>query len=81
MGHLLLGCSKTRVLWDLLFSLFRVSWILSTTVKDSLLGWMCSFLVKEKRRVWNAGPLCIFEQIGRPEMTLFLEMRFCLYKG
>ena len=59
MDHLL-HCSKTRVLWNLLFSLFGVSWILFATVKDSLLGCKGTFLAKEKRRVWNAGPLCIF---------------------
>ena len=59
VDHLLLHCSKTRVLWDLLFSLFGVSWILAAIVKDFLLGWKGIFLPKEKRGVWNAGPLCI----------------------
>ena len=27
---------------------------------DSLSGWKGTFLAKEKRRVWNEGPLCIF---------------------
>ena len=58
MDYLLLHCSKTRMLWDLFFSLFGVSWILSSSVKDSLLGWKGSFLAKEK--VWTTGPLCIF---------------------
>ena len=48
VDHLLLHCSKTRVLWNLIFSLFGVSWILSATVKDSLLGWKGTFLAKEK---------------------------------
>ena len=60
MDYLLLHCSKTRVLWDFLFSLFGVSWILATTVKDFLLGWKGTFLPKEKQGVWNASPLCIF---------------------
>ena len=55
--HLLLHRSKTRVLWA---SLSRVSWVLFASVKDSLWGWKGSFLAKDKRRVWNAGPLCIF---------------------
>ena len=48
VDHLLLHCSKTRVLWDLLFSLFGVSWILAATVKDFLLRWKGTFLPKEK---------------------------------
>ena len=39
VDHLLLHCVKTRVLWNLLFSLFGVSWTLSCTVKETLLGW------------------------------------------
>ena len=60
VDHLLLHCSKTRVLWDLLFSLFEVPWILAAIVKDFLLEWKGNFLPKEKRGVWNAGPFCIF---------------------
>ena len=55
-----LHCSKIRVLWDFLFSLFGVSWILSASVKDSLLGWKGTFIAKEKGKVWNASPSCIF---------------------
>ena len=60
MDHLLLHCTMTRVLWDLLFFLFGVSWVLPTFVRDSLLGWKGSFLAKDRRKVWKAGPLCIF---------------------
>ena len=65
MGQLLLHCSKTGVLWDLLFSLFGVSWIFSALLKDSLLGWKGTFLAKDKRRVWIAGLLCIFWTIWK----------------
>ena len=40
VDHLLLHCVKTWVLWNLLFSLFGVAWILSCTVKETLLGGM-----------------------------------------
>ena len=65
MNHLLLHCSKIRVLWDLLFSLFGVSWILAAIVKDFLLGWKGTFLPKEKRGVWNTSPLGIFWTIWK----------------
>ena len=48
VDHLLLHCPKIRVLWDLLFSLFGVSWVLSTFVKESLFGWNGSYLSKDK---------------------------------
>ena len=34
----LLHCAKTLVLWNFLFSLFGVTWILSCSVKETLLG-------------------------------------------
>ena len=36
VDHLLLHCVKTRVLWNLLFSLFGVAWVLSCSVKETL---------------------------------------------
>ena len=65
MDHLLLHYTTTRVLWDLLFSLFGVSLVLPTTVRDSLLGWKGSFLAKEKRKVWKTGFLCIFWSVWK----------------
>ena len=38
IDHFLLYCSKTRVLWDLLFTLFGVSWVLSSSVRETLLS-------------------------------------------
>ena len=60
VDHLLLHCTMTRVLWDLLFSLFGVSWVLLASVRDSLLGWKGPLLAKDRRKVWKAGRLCIF---------------------
>ena len=46
VDHLLLHCVKTRALWNLLFSLFGVAWILSCSVKETLLGWHGAFVGK-----------------------------------
>ena len=53
-------CVKTRVLWELLFTLFKVSWVPSLSIREALLGWHSSFLGKKWRKVWRAGPLCLF---------------------
>ena len=55
VDHLLLHCAKTRVLWNLLFSLFGVSWILSCSVKETLLGWHGLFVGKARKKVWQTA--------------------------
>ena len=60
VDHLFLHCAKTRVLWNLLFSLFGVSWILSCSVKETLLGWHGLFVDKGRKKAWQVAPLCIF---------------------
>ena len=60
VDHLLLHCVKTRVLWNLLFSLFGISWTLSCTVKTTLLGWNGGFVGKRRKKAWQMAPLCIF---------------------
>ena len=38
VDYLLLHCVKTRALWNFLFSLFGVAWVLFGSVKETLLG-------------------------------------------
>lgn len=79
--HLLLfHCTKTRVLWDLLFSLFGVFWVLPMSVKDTLLGWKGSFLDKDTRRIWKAGSLCIFWTVWKARNDIVFRDEVCLYK-
>ena len=53
-------CPKARVLWDLVFSLFGVNWVIPLTVRDTLLGWFTSFVDKKREKTWRAAPLCLF---------------------
>lgn len=52
VDHLLLHCATTVILWQLVFTLFRVSWVLPTFVKDALLGWWGPFKGKVYKKVW-----------------------------
>ena len=60
INHLLLHCSRTRVLWDLLFTLFGVSWVLPSSVRETLLSWNGFFVGKKCKKAWKAAPLHIF---------------------
>ncbi|KAJ9691054.1 hypothetical protein PVL29_013294 [Vitis rotundifolia] len=70
VDHLLLHCGRTRTLWNLLFSLFGVSWILSRTVKETLLGWSGAFVGKRRKRAWQMAPLCIFWTVWKERNSI-----------
>lgn len=50
-------CAKTRILWQLLFTLFRASWIVPYSVKETLLGWNGTVVGKGRKKAWKAAPL------------------------
>ena len=39
IDHVLLHCGKARLLWELLFSLFRMYRVIHASIKETLLGW------------------------------------------
>ena len=70
IDHLLLHCSKTRVLWDLIFTLFGVSWVLPSSVRETLLSWQGSFVGKKRKKVWRVAPLHIFWTVWKARNRL-----------
>ena len=60
INNILVHCPKARVMWDLVFSLFDVTWVLPLTIRDTLLGWFASFVDKKRGKIWRAAPLCLF---------------------
>ena len=60
IDHILPHCEKARMLWELLFSLFGVSWVLSSNVRETLLGWHGYFVGRKQEKVWDGAPLCLF---------------------
>ena len=57
--HFFLFCTKVDMLWNLIFSLFGVHWVLHSTVRGKLLGWNGAFVGKERAKAWRAAPLCL----------------------
>ncbi|KAJ9678729.1 hypothetical protein PVL29_020805 [Vitis rotundifolia] len=70
IDHLLLHCSKTRTLWELLFTLVGVSWVMPSSVRETLLSWHDSFVGKKRRKVWKTAPLHIFWTVWKARNRL-----------
>ena len=73
INHILVHCSKAKVLWDLVFSLFGVNWVLPFTVRDTLLGWYASFKDKKHRKVWRTIPLCLFWTVWKERNMIVFD--------
>ena len=65
INHILINCSKVRVLWELVFTLFGVNWVLPLMVGDTLLSWLTSFVDKKRRKAWLEAPLYLFWTIWK----------------
>ena len=73
INHILVHCSKAKILWDLVFSLFGVNWVLPFTVRDTLLSWYVSFKDKKYRKVWRAVPLCLFWMVWKERNRIVFD--------
>ena len=71
--YLLLHCEKTRVLWEMPFTLFVVSWVFPSSVRETLLGWNGFLMGKSCKIVWRASPLCIFWKIWKTRNKITFE--------
>ncbi|KAJ9684929.1 hypothetical protein PVL29_017089 [Vitis rotundifolia] len=49
----------------LLFSLFGVTWVFTSSVKETLLGWRGSFVGKKHKAVWQVDLLCLFWSVWK----------------
>ncbi|RVX13534.1 Transposon TX1 uncharacterized 149 kDa protein [Vitis vinifera] len=70
VNHILLHCIVTRALWDIIFGLIDVKWVLPETVKETLISWRGSFVGKKRKKIWKSIPLCIFWTVWRERNRL-----------
>ena len=73
IDHILIHCTNARVLWELLFALFGVIWVLPYSVRDTLLGWRGINMGKKRSKVWIAAPLCLFWAVWKERNRIAFE--------
>ena len=63
--HILLHCPKARILWQLIFALFGVQWVMHPSVRGFLLSWGGFPVGRKRKKASKAAPLCFFWSIWR----------------
>ena len=74
IDHLLIHCSRAKMLWDLLLAIIDSNWVFPRTVRQLLLVWQSASVGKKRKRVWMTTPLCIF-------WTLWLERNRVVFEN
>ena len=49
-NHILLHYLKARILWQLIFALFDVQWVMNSLVRGLLLNWGGSFVGRKRKK-------------------------------
>ena len=74
IDHLLIHCSRAKMLLDLLLAITEANWVFPRTVRQLLLAWQSASVGKKRKRVWMAAPLCLF-------WTLWLERNRVVFEN
>ena len=59
MDHLWLPCPTASKLWNMVFNLFGVQWVMPLRVLDMLSSWQGLFEHHQYKRIWEAIPHCL----------------------
>ena len=60
--------------------LFGTTWVISGTVKDTLLSWSSFLVEKKQRKIWQAGPSCLLWIVWKARNEIALGMKICPYR-
>ena len=63
--HLLLHCDSASELWNLVFSIFGVQWVMPGSVRELFACWSQKRCRGSQRLAWRVVPLCLFWCIWR----------------
>ena len=74
IDHLLIHCSRAKMLWDLVLAITDTNWVFPRTVCQCLLAWQSASVGKKRKKVWMAAPLCLF-------WTLWLERNRVVFEN
>ena len=59
VDHLLLHCHFSREVWDIIFALFSVQWVMPGTIIELLACWQGCFGLHKLNGIWNCIPHCL----------------------
>ena len=65
VDHLILHCSFAKELWDMIFTLFRIHWVMPRRVVDMFACWQGSLGLHQNIVIWKAIPYCVMWCIWR----------------
>ena len=72
-NHLLLHCPIARELWSMVFTFFRVFWVMPKDVVELLASWPGKFSKHRNGLIWNMVPHCLIRSIWRESNTRIFE--------
>ena len=69
VDHLLLHCPFLREVWDMVFALFGVHWVMPWRVIDLIAFWQGHFGRHRLSAIWKCIPICLMWCIWRERNT------------
>ena len=73
VDHLLIHCSRAKMLWDLFFAITDYNWVFPLKVHKLLIAWQSARVGRKRKRVWLAAPLCLFWTLWKERNRVAFE--------
>ena len=75
LNHLLVHCSKARMLWELILAIVGFGWVFPFSVRQVLLAWQGTNVGKKRKKVGGLRLCASFGQCGAREIEWSSIMR------